>query len=63
MNLFWFLQKEARKKYRRAYEPWAQEEDNILKNYFNNFSFDELSDLFGRTYNSIKSRIEHLKLK
>ena len=55
--------KEARKKYRRAYEPWAQEEDNILKNYFNNFFFDELSDLFGRTYNSIKSRIEHLKLK
>ena len=55
--------KEARKKYRRAYEPWALEEDNILKSYFNNFSFDELSDLFGRTYNSIKSRIEHLKLK
>jgi len=57
------LKKEARKKYRRAYEPWALEEDNILKSYFNNFSFEELSDLFGRTYNSIKSRIEHLKLK
>lgn len=55
--------KEARKKYRRAYEPWVQEEDNLLKRYFQSFSFEELSDLFGRTYNSIKSRIEHLKLK
>ena len=53
---------EERVKYKRAYEPWIHEEDEILKSCFSSFSYEELSDLFGRSCGSIKSRIEYLKL-
>ena len=54
---------EARVKFKRVYEPWIQEEDEILKSCFSSFSYQELlSDLFGRSCGSIKSRIEYLKL-
>jgi DNA helicase-4 len=51
---------QARLLNKRAYEPWSNEEDGLLKDCCNNFSTRELSDLFGRSLGGIKSRLVEL---
>ena len=51
-------------KYRRAYEPWAEDEDQILKNQYNvNSNIESLSNIFQRQPGAIKSRITKLGIE
>lgn len=52
----------AKEEHRRAYEPWTDKEDGLLKKCCTNFSLSELSEIFGRSIGGIKSRIEFLNI-
>ncbi|OQD41880.1 hypothetical protein BUL40_13580 [Croceivirga radicis] len=47
----------SRQKFKRAYEPWTEEEETLLKNCYEDFSITELSEMFGRSKGGIQSRI------
>jgi uncharacterized protein with von Willebrand factor type A (vWA) domain len=54
----------ARKKHRRAYEPWNEEEDRDFVAAFENAgSIEELGDIFQRNSGSIESRSKKLGLE
>jgi len=52
---------EIRKKYRRAYEPWSDKEDDLLRQQFQNTkSTKHLAETFQRNPDAIRSRIKKL---
>jgi len=55
--------REARLEYKRAYEPWCDQEDKLLSNCFEEYSVEDLSELFGRSEGAINSRLDHLELR
>ena len=55
---------EIRKKYRRAYEPWDDTEDNLLiQQYTEVKDIQILSDIFQRQPGAIESRLKKILLK
>lgn len=51
----------VRKKYPRAYEPWAKDEDGkLMELYQNGRNIKEIAEILQRTAGSIKARIDRL---
>lgn len=56
--------KEIKKNYRQAYEPWTAKADaKLIELFREGKTINELSEIFGRTRGSIRSRINKLLLE
>jgi len=53
---------EARLSNKRAYEPWTDNEDKLLRDCCEKFSTKELSELFGRSEGGMTSRLKGLEI-